>query len=817
MLNEDKIKRYKPPVNVGLSDREVEERKQLGLINKTKIVVGKTYFEIIFSDVFSFFNVLLFVVAGLMISAKYYSGLFFLAVLIPNIGISLYQDIKARRLMGKLRVLSQKKIKVIRSGKSSEIDRKDIVLDDVIALGNEDQIPVDGILLEGTIVVDESALTGESRQIIKREGDKLLSGSYLISGNCYMYAECIGEESYIETIQAKAKKFKRSKSEILRSLTNMFRVIGVIVIIMGVATGIVYGLKGGFKDFSTYQYVMKGISGSMIAMIPAGLYLLTSLALATGVLKLSKKNARVQDFYSIEMLARSNVLCVDKTGTITSGEMDVKKVLLCGSLYTLEDVSQIISNLLKATKDSNFTAKALSKYFNYELTKGVVAAVPFNSANKYSATSFTGGDTFVLGASAFLNIANPSIINHRTEEYTTQGYRVLVLAKASQPIKDGKIVGVVEPIAFIVLEDHIKEEAVKTFKWFKENGVEIKVISGDDANTVSRIALTVGIEGADKCISLEKLSDEEVEKAALTYNVFGRATPTQKEIIIMALKKQGKKVAMTGDGVNDMLALKRADCSIAMNSGSEAAKNVSHIVLMNSDFDSVPYIVSEGRRVVNNLQRTGALFLVKTIFAITTTLVFLITMATMRIGYPFHATHFMPWSLINIGIASFFLALERNNEPIKGSFLKSIFRKAIPGSVALLIPVFVVYLFYFLQEEKILYTGTYSFDVATSMNVILFTVLGLVIFLKISLPLNKYRLIVFISSAVLEIGMLVAAAVLAYNVGLEASILAIDYPSLTLVNYFAILILTILTSAIYFSVTYIVEVLRGEHDAESKS
>ncbi len=814
MKNEEKIKRYQPPVTVGLSDREVEERKQLGLVNKTNIVVGKTYFEIIFTDVFSFFNVLLFIIAGLMIAAKYYSGLFFLAVLIPNIGISLYQDIKARRLMGKLRILSQKQVCVIRSGNKVTIDPQDIVLDDVVCLDSDDQIPVDGIVLDETIVVDESALTGESRQIIKNKGDKLLSGSFVISGHCHMYAEVIGEESYIETIQAKAKKFKRSKSEILKSLTYMFRVIGIIVITLGVFIGVIYGLRGGFKDYESFQFSMRGISGSMIAMIPSGLYLLSTLALATGVLKLSKKGARVQDFYSIEMLARSNVICVDKTGTITSGEMDVKKVVLFGSDYTNEDVQQIVSNLLKATKDSNFTAKSLSKYFKYELTKGVVESLPFNSDNKYSAASFTGGDTFVLGASAFINVPNQSVIVHRTEEYTSQGYRVLMLGKSKGGIKDGKVVGVVEPIAFIILEDHIKDNAAKTFAWFKENGMQVKVISGDDPITVSRIAMNVEIENADKYISLENLSDEEVTKAALEYNVFGRATPSQKEIIVQTLKKAGNKVAMTGDGVNDMLALKRADCSIAMNSGSEAAKNVSHIVLMDSDFGSVPSIVAEGRRVVNNLQRTGSLFLVKTIFAMTTTLVFLITMITNDFAYPFHATYFMPWSLINIGIASFFLALERNNEPLKGSFLKTVFGKAVPASISILIPTFLIFVFVILQEEKILYTGTYSFQAATAMSVILFTVLGLVVLFKISLPMNKYRLIVFISSVVLEIGMLVGAGLISYYVGVEESILAIDYPSLTLVNYFVILILTVLTSTIYLSTSYIVEVLKGEHNVK---
>lgn len=817
MKNEKRITRTTPSLTKGLSNEQVEERKKLGLVNKTRVVVGKTYLEIILTDVFSLFNVLLFVVAGLMIAAQYWTGLTFLAVLIPNIGLSLYEDIKARRLMSKLRVLNQPKHKVIRNGEEVIIQDKEIVLDDLICLESGNQISVDGALLSGSLIVNESALTGESRNIVKNPGDYLYSGSYVVSGTGNMLAEKIGEDSYIETIQSKAKKFKRSPSEILKTLTWLFRIIASIVVTLAIAIGVIYYLKGGFTENGAFNYAefkdsIKGISGSMISMIPAGLYLLASVALAVAVLKLSKKGARVQDFYSVEMLARTTVLCVDKTGTITDGNMDVKKVLIIGpDKYTTEDIAQIMSNLLHATKDNNFTAQALKKYFNYESTKGVVEALPFNSENKYSAATFKGGETYVLGAQEFLNILNLNSLVLRSEEYTNNGDRVLVLAKSNKPIKDGKIQNEVNPIALIVLQDHIRENVVETFKWFKDNGVKIKVISGDDPKTVGHIASEVGIEGAERYISLAGLSDDEVRKIAPLYDIFGRVNPDQKEIIIQALKNEGEKVAMTGDGVNDILALKRADCSIAMNNGSEAAKNVSHIVLTNSDFNSLPSVVAEGRRVINNLQRTSSLFLVKTMFSMTTTLVFLILMATLGIKYPFEATHFQLWSLINIGLSSFFLALEPNQEPLKGSFIGSILRKAVPGFATIILAVTVIYVLYIFQDNTIFYTGVYELETATTMSVVVFTILGLVVLLKICLPFNKYRAIVFAGAATVEAGLLVLAAIISYKIGVKESIIAINFPSLTIVNWFVIAIIIVLAIATYLIVSYVVEVFRGEH------
>ena len=811
MKNEENIKRRVPTAEVGLTKQEVEERKSLGLVNKTKIVVGKTYLEIILTDVFSFFNVLLFIIGGLMIAAQYWWGLLFLTVLIPNIVIGLVEDLHARRLMSKLQVMNQPKAVVIRDGIQETISSKEVVLDDVILISSDNQICVDGPLISGEVIVNESALTGEAQNIVKKPGDTIYSGSFVVSGTGCMIANKISFDSYIETIQAKAKKFKRSPSEILKSLTYLFRVIGVVVIVIAIATVIIYAIKGDFSSYDAFKESMKSISGSMISMIPSGLYLLTSIALAISVLKLNKKHARVQDFYSVEMLARVNVLCVDKTGTITNGEMRVKKVITYDSAYSEDQIAQIISNLLEATKDNNFTAQALRKSFNYELSKGVVSALPFNSENKYSAATFTGGETIVLGALDFLNISNKQALAHRMEEFTKQGDRVLVLAKTKKPIVDNKVASEVIPIALIALQDNVREDVIETFKWFKENNVKIKVISGDDPVTVSHIAHEAGIEGAERFVSLAGVPLEKIPSIVDDYDVFGRVTPEQKEAIIKALKAKKNVVAMTGDGINDILALKRADCSIAMNSGSESAKNVSHIVLTNSDFNSLPDVVAEGRKVINNLQRTGALFLVKTIFAVTTSVVFLVTAVVNNTTYPFHSTHFHLWTMINIGIAAFFLALERNKEPIKGTFMGTVFRKAVPGSIAVMAPVLICYVLYQLQNHGVMYTGIYTYDAATTMSILGFTIMGLFVLLKICLPLNLYRGLVFGGVTLVETGLLIAAGIASFKVGVTESILAIDFPSLTVVNYFILGIIIVLIASIYLLVSYIVEIIRGEH------
>ena len=809
MKNEEQIKRITPPLEKGLPNDQVLEREKYCLVNKTKTVFRKTIPNILFVDLFSFFNILIFIIAGLIIAAQYWIGLTCLILVVANIAITLFFDIKTRCSINKAKAPCQFGAVVIRGGEKKSIDSSEIVLDDLVILEPNGFVFADGVLLEGTLVVDESALTGNSQNVIKNTGDQLFAGSYIVSGNGRMHAQKIGCETYIESIKAETKKRKYHLPLILKSLNRILWVIGGVAISLAIAILVIYLVKGRFTGYEEFKNSMTNISAALLSIMPVGLFLMTTIAFLIPALKLKKKDVRIHDLSSIEMLAKADVVCFDKTRTITDGEMDVKKVVLLGNLgYKEEDISQIMSNLLHATKDDNLTAKSLQKSFNYELTKGVLAVLPFNSDTKYSAASFNGGETFVLGAFEFLDIKANAQIKKRVDEYTELGFRVLVLGKASG-IKGNKVTGEIKPIALIVMQEHICEGVKETIKFFADNKVDLKVISGDDPVTVSHIAADVGILNADKCISLAGLSDNEVIKLANEYTVFGRVSPEQKELLVKTLQSNGKTVAMIGDGANDALALKTADCSIAIDRGMECAKNVSQIVV--GDFNSLADIASQGRRIINNVQRLSSLFLVKTMFSVILILAFLIAYATTEFAYPFNAAQFQILDLVSIVLAAAFLALENNNELIKKGFTKTVLRYSIPGAVALLAPIAVIFILYILQANNIFHSGIYTFQDATNMSVIVLTVLSLAVLFKVCFPLTKYRIFVFAGAATL-VGLLMgAAALVSYLVSVESSLVMIDFPSLTPVNWFAIGIILILTVSIYLIVSYIVEVFKGEH------
>ncbi len=816
---EDNIVRYQPDKSIGLSLDEVELRKKQKLVNRTKIVVGKTYAEIIFSNVFNFFNIILFIIAGFMIYAgvESFFDLFFLYILICNIVIGLYQDIKARILMGKLRLVTAPRMHVVRNSITQEILTKELVLDDIIYLKANDQIGADSILIDGQIGVNESLLSGESDIIYKKPGDILYSGSFVVNGLGYARVDKVGNDNYIETIQNQAKKFKRSPSQILKSLRKLFIFIGGVVIVVGIASIIIYLTNTKPLTEQSFKSLIKPLSGSLVGMMPTGLYLLTSAALAVGVISLSKKRAQVQDFYSIEMLSRTSILCVDKTGTITDGSMELNKLVPLGK-YSNTELAQIISNLLKATKDDNFTAKALNKKFTYEMSAILIKALPFCSENKYSAASFKGCKTYILGAPEFINIDNRAGIIKLGEEYTSKGFRVLVLAESNGVITGGKYELNSTAIALIVLQDHIRENAIKTFKWFADNGVKIKIISGDNAQTVSEIARQAEIPYFHEYISLDGMSDEEVANIANKYTVFGRVTPNQKEIIVKSLKSNRETVAMTGDGINDILALKRADCSIAMASGAEAAKNVSHIVLLDSDFDTLPSIVGEGRRVVNNLQRTCSLFLVKTLFAMAMSIIFMIAnLFDKSIHYPFITNHLLIWEVVTIGMSAFFLALEKNDEQIKGNFLPNIFKKAIPGAIMILASQALVFFGYLLNKNGIMYLGINSLDQAQSMSILCFTLLSVFVLFEVCAPFDKYRKIVFTVAAFFVILFLTIFMIVDYTNPKPESPIRVNFYCMEGVNYFGVGMIVIILAAIYLFANYISMLLKGEIKPNAKN
>ena len=810
------VERIESSFKDGLSTKQVESRVNQGLVNKTKMIAGKTVWEILRTDVLSFFNILLFILAFFMIYAnvndglnetKWYSGLMFAAILLSNIIIGLYQDLKAKHLMNKLKVITTPNARVIRNGAETEIKPSEIVLDDIVYIKAGEQIPSDCVLLDGHVLVNESMLTGESRNIEKNIGDLLYSGSYLTSGSCYARVEKVGKENYIETLTEKAKSFKRNPSHILRSLKILFRYLGIIVIAFAILTIIsIISFEIARKGYYTEQdffNLIRPTAGSMVAMIPSGLYLLTSMALASGVVSLYRKRANVQDFYSIEMLARSDVICVDKTGTITDGNLSVKKVENLSKLSDKE-IFSIVNSLVTATKDENATGKALAEHFKDGEVFAAEKVLPFISDNKYSGISTESGETYLIGALEFMNIKDKDVLIKQSEEFTSKGYRLLALAKGKSKIKEEKYTDKVEIIAFIILQDHIKDDAVETFGWFQENHVQVKVISGDNALTVSEVARAAGIRDAEKYISLEGKTLEEVAALANDYVVFGRVTPEQKEALVIALKENKHTVAMVGDGINDMLALKRADCSIAMNSGSLSARNVSHVVLMDDNFSTMPNVVAEGRRVINNLQRTGSLFLTKTIFAITLAFIFVIASFSSqgRIVYPFSTNNLLLWETFGIGLSAFFIALEPDSKPIKKGFLRYILKNAVPSAVLVLTSALICFLLFILQNGGALYTGVseFGFDAANTgagrfgavgMAVVVVSILSLFVLYNTCRPLNLYRGIVVGAAGAASI---TTVLVCIFKHG--KNVLNINFDKFTGENYMAVAVISVALIAI---------------------
>ena len=820
MNNLENIERFDADLRQGLSEEQVLLRRKQNLTNKSKKAFGKSYLEIIVSNLFSFFNVLLYAIAVLMAIFKLFSGMFFVVVLALNTGIGLYEDIKARRLLSKLRLITQPKALVVRDGKQTEIGIEEIVLDDIVFIEKDAQIGVDGVVLEGSVSVNESFITGESVNVFKGPGEEVYSGTFVTSGSAFIRATKVGSDCIANSLQAKANQFKRSPSEILKSLRRMFMVIGITVITMGLFIFLAFLTTGKFKTDTTASVV--SLTGSLVAMIPSGLYLLTSTALAVGVVGLSKKKAQVQDFYSVEMLARVDTLCVDKTGTITDGNLVVKKVIPLKASRPDAYIAQTISNVVHATRDTNGTAKALRAEFDFELSNEVLVALPFNSDNKYSGASFKGNKTFIIGAPEFMPLTNKAGVIRRCEEYTKDGYRVLILGEGNSLIEDNKYNGTLEAIAIIVIKDHVREDALETFEWFKNNGVDIKVISGDSAKTVSAIASEAGIANAHKFISLEGKSIEEVKQLATEYTVFGRVTPEQKEALIIALKEAKKTVAMTGDGVNDILALKRADCSIAMASGADAAKNISHIILMDSNFARLPAVVDEGRRVVNNLQRTAALFVTKTIFAFILTLVFTMALLIERdptIQYPFATNHLYLWEIVTSGMAAFFLALEKNSEKIEGRFLTNVIKKAVPAAVLLVGSVLLIFGLYLLQKNNVLNLGIYTKDTAVAMSVITFSILGTVFLYRVCAPLSKYRKIVFTCSASINLTVLLVTGIYSYARKLTSPepLLKIPYHEMSGPAYLTMAIIIVLFAAIYMFVYKVIEIKKEGDKKENEN
>ncbi len=732
MLQDIPIVRYQTDKEIGLSEEQVSERIEHKLVNDTKIKTSNSYLTIFCKNIFTIFNLIWFVIAIALACVNAWSDMFFLFVVIANTAISIFQEIKAKITVEKLSMVTVPKIKAVRMGLEVEVKSEALLLDDIIVLENGNQIPADCIIVEGTVEANESLLTGESNSIKKQVGDVLLAGSFLVSGKCYARVDKIGKSNYIQTVAERTKDFKPQKSNLFKDLNALIKIIIVILVPLAILTF----CKEFFMAGSTLTESITSTSGALTGMIPAGMYLLITVGLSIGVIKLARKKTLVKNLFSIEMLARANVLCLDKTGTITDGTMNVVNVLPQNG-QKVSQIESLMKIIMSGQRTMNATSVALSKHFGAEAnTNNIKEVVEFSSARKYSATTFKNGKTYYLGAVGFIKCNVTAEQKKVMNDVMSQGLRVIALVEDSNAYseklagKRGKL------IAIFALEDHIRKDAKETIAWFKENNVQIKIISGDDALTVSKIAKRVGVDNCEKFISLENMSLKEVAQIADKFTVFGRVTPEQKHMLIKTLKTQGNVVAMTGDGVNDTLALKEANCSIAMADGSEVARNISHLVLMESNFSALPAIVKEGRQIVNNVQHSSVLYLMKTLF----TIMLCVTTLVLRVSYPFTPKQLTVLEMFVIGLPSFLLTFQPNTEIIRGNFISQVMKKSIPCALMMFFNVLILLV---LHDN----TTTLTETEFTTLCTLLLTCVAYVNLVWICWPLNWLRALCIALSA----------------------------------------------------------------------
>lgn len=728
----------------GLTDEEVRQRVEEGFTNRTDISTDKTTKEIVISNVFTYFNLIFLVITILLIMVGSFRNLTFLPIIIGNTVIGIVQEIRAKKTLEKMSLLNAPHADVIRNGSVKQISTDELVKDDVILLTAGKQICADAVVISGNIQVNESLLTGEADEVEKTEGSTLMSGSFVVSGECYAQLEKVGNESYISKLSLEAKSMGgKEQSEMIRSINLIVKWVGIVII----PIGLILFWQSHFVNGESITKSVTSTVAAIIGMIPEGLYLLTTVALALSTMKLARKKVLLHDMKSIETLARVDVLCVDKTGTITEPDMKLKEIFLCKNsgadgtqtALTLDELKSLILDYANASVDNNATMLALKAYTADALTNNTsalhrtaVSQQAFSSSLKYGSVTFSDG-TYLLGAPEFIMHDDFARIEEEIIPYADKGDRVLLFARYNGENVENGINGSVTPLGFVALANPIRANAVKTFEYFKSQGVAIKVISGDNPRTVSRIAIQAGIESAESFVDAATLDTEDkIADAVNKYTVFGRVTPKQKKQLVKALQAKGHTVAMTGDGVNDILAMKDADCSVAMASGSEATAQAAQVVLLDSDFAHMPDVVYEGRRVVNNIQRSASLFLVKNIFSLLLSLFSVILMVT----YPLEPAQVSLISMFTIGVPGFLLALEQNKDRIKGHFITNVMLKALPGGLTDVIAVGALVVcgeVFCISDASI---GT----IAT----LVLSVVGFMILFKISEPLNgmKYAVII---------------------------------------------------------------------------
>ena len=727
----------------GLSQDQVEERRLKGLTNQVGISTERTTWQIVRSNIFTYFNFIFLVLAILLVVVQSWNNLLFVPIVVINSLIGIFQELRARKVLRKMQLLHTISATVIRDGEEHVIPVEELVQDDVVKFSTGNQIYADGKILSGSLKANESQLTGEADEIEKIPGDEVLSGSFVVAGQAYARLDKVGDQAYINQLAKEAKEISGvEESKMVHAVNRLVQIVGILIIPLG----LLLFFRSFVSNQETLQVSVTSTVGAIVGMIPEGLYLLMTLALVLGAVRLAKQQVLLNSMKGIETLSRVDVLCVDKTGTITENEMAVSQLIpvVDQKEFALEALSQY----LEASQDSNDTIETLRAYPGIEKSGqawSIKRQYPFSSKNKYAAVAFDQG-IFVLGAPEYVLRQDLERYQSYVQDAAEQGARVLIFGRYQGKSLGEELEAAVDPLMVIILENPVRKNAAETFAYFKEQGVTVKVISGDNPITVAAVAKKAEIPHADNYVDARSLdTDEKIIQAAETYTVFGRVSPEQKQKLVQALQGQGHNVAMTGDGVNDILAMKKADCSIAMESGNDATKQIAQVVLLDSDFSHMPHIVAEGRRVVNNIQRSASLFLVKNIFSILLAL----TSAIFAFTYPLQASQMSLISGFTIGIPGFLLALEPNKERIRGRFLEIVLRNALPAAIVDYLAVLVVvYCGHWL--------GLSHKEISTS-SIVLLAVVGFIIIYKLIKPLNRTKLAIILLSIV---GMSLAAVLL---------------------------------------------------------
>lgn len=727
--NRVRMERIAADPQSGLSAEQVKRRFAQGENNYKVESSTLSVPEIVRSNVCTYFNLVFAVIAVLLAIVGAWSDMLFLPIIVANTCIGIIQEVHSKKVLDKLSILNAPHAVVIRDGKRQEIPADQLVLDDIVEFSAGSQIPADAKVVSGELQVNESLITGESDEIEKREGDSLLSGSFVVSGKACARLEKVGKDSYISKLTLQATKSKKGEqSEMIRSLNYLIMVMGIIIIPIGIALFV----QSFIYNEGTFHDSIIGMVAAIIGMIPEGLYLLTSVALAVSSVRLAQKKVLIHDMKCIETLARVNVLCVDKTGTITEPGMHVYDFSVLDGADQLE-ISQLLADFVAAQEKDNATMEALKAHFSNGSGMRAREVYSFSSETKYSGAVMNDGKSYVIGAPEFVLRGQFAQYQEQIAIYSSKGYRVLVFAQYEGTLDRKPLTEPVLPLCFVMLANPIRKGAKETFTYFAENDVDIKVISGDNPLTVSVIAAEAGIVGAERFVDASTLKEkEDYYRAVEEYTVFGRVTPSQKRMLVQALKEHKKTVAMTGDGVNDVLALKDADCSVAMASGSEAASNVAQLVLLDSDFSRMPSVVAEGRRVVNNIERTAALYIVKNIFS----MLLAIFSVILMLDYPLEPSQVSLISMFTIGIPSFVLALEPNKELIRGHFLTNVLVRALPAGLTDFIVVSGLVIF--CREFQV------DLDCLSTSCTILVAIVGFMILHRIARPMNTGHIVMLV-------------------------------------------------------------------------